>query len=175
MKQLLNIDLVSVNSINPEESVNALLYSSEKIKFGAIKLFAHYKPLNITENIEYIKIEKLTHESMNWFHLNTLPKYINNKFMLSIHDDGFIINPDKWDNNFLNYDYIAAPWPALDWCRKNRVGNGGFVLKSKKFLKDKPDYLLVLAWNFFEDIKKNNKDLAKNIISIKDLENVNFK
>jgi nucleoside-diphosphate-sugar epimerase/quercetin dioxygenase-like cupin family protein len=48
-------------------------------------------------------------------------------------------------------------------------------IKSKKFLKDKPDYLLVLAWNFFEDIKKNNKDLAKNIISIKDLENINFK
>jgi len=48
-------------------------------------------------------------------------------------------------------------------------------IKSKKFLKSKPDYLLVLAWNFFEDIKKNNKDLAKNIISIKDLENINFK
>lgn len=43
-------------------------------------------------------------------------------------------------------------------------------IKSKKFLKQKPDYLLVLAWNFFEDIKKNNKDLARNIISIKDLE-----
>jgi nucleoside-diphosphate-sugar epimerase/quercetin dioxygenase-like cupin family protein len=48
-------------------------------------------------------------------------------------------------------------------------------IKNKKFLKQKPDYLLVLAWNFFEDIKKNNKDLAKDIISIKDLENVNFK
>jgi hypothetical protein len=48
-------------------------------------------------------------------------------------------------------------------------------IKSKKFLKDKPDYLLVLAWNFFEDIKKNNKDLAKNIISIKNMESINFK
>ena len=48
-------------------------------------------------------------------------------------------------------------------------------IKSKKFLKQKSDYLLVLAWNFFEDIKKNNKDLARNIISIKDLEKNDFK
>jgi hypothetical protein len=134
MKQLLNIDLISVNCVNPEQSVKALLYSSEKIKFGSIKLFSHYKPNNITSHIDYIKIKKLSHEEMNWFHLNELPKYITNEFMLSIHDDGFIINPDKWDNIFLNYDYIGAPWPALDWCRKNRVGNGGFVLKSKNFL-----------------------------------------
>lgn len=134
MIKLLNIDLISVNCVKPEQSVKALLYSSEKIEFGAIKLFSHYKPSNITDNIEYIKIGKQTHDTMNWFHLNSLPKYINNDFMLSIHDDGFVINPEKWDYNFLNYDYIGAPWPDLPFCKKNRVGNGGFVLKSKKFL-----------------------------------------
>ena len=30
--------------------------------------------------------------------------------------------------------------------------------------------MIVLAWNFFDDIKKNNNYLSKNIISIKDLE-----
>ena len=42
---------------------------------------------------------------------------------------------------------------------------------SKDLVKSKPDYALVLAWNFFEEIKKNNSDLADNFISIKDLEN----
>ena len=41
---------------------------------------------------------------------------------------------------------------------------------SKKDLKNKPDCLLVLAWNFFEEIKKNNNNLGKEFISIKDLE-----
>ena len=40
----------------------------------------------------------------------------------------------------------------------------------KNFKKENFDYLLVLAWNFFNDIKKNNKHLSNNIISIKDLE-----
>ena len=129
-----NIDLISINCVNPEQSVKALLYSSEKIEFGSIKLFAHYKPNNITDKIEFIQTEPLTHDTINWFSLNELPKYIDNEFMISIHDDGFIINSEKWSDEFLKYDYIGAPWPALDWCSKNRVGNGGFVMKSKKFM-----------------------------------------
>lgn len=134
MKKLLNVDLISINCVNPEQSVKALLYSSEQIEFGSIKLFAHYKPSNITDKIEFILIEKLTHQTINWFAINKLSDYINNEFMLSIHDDGFVINADKWSDEFLEYDYIGAPWPDLDWCKKNRVGNGGFVLKSKKFM-----------------------------------------
>ena len=41
---------------------------------------------------------------------------------------------------------------------------------SRSKIKEKPDYALVLAWNFFEEIKKNNRDLANKFISIKDLE-----
>ena len=135
MIDLSNIDLISVNCVEPEQSVKALLYSSRDIQFGSLKLFAHYRPENLPESITFIEIEKQTHETMNWFHLNKLPNYINNEYMLSIHDDGFIINPHLWTDEFFNYDYIGAPWPVgLEWCSKNRVGNGGFVLKSKKFL-----------------------------------------
>jgi len=44
---------------------------------------------------------------------------------------------------------------------------------SKEKLKNKPNYALVLAWNFFEDIKEKNADLADKIINIKDLEKIN--
>ena len=135
MINLQNIDLISVNCVNPEQSVKALLCSSEQITFGSIKILAHYKPKNLPKHIEYIEIPKQTHETMNWFHINTLPKYVNNRYMLSIHDDGFILNPHLWDDKFLEYDYVGAPWSVgFDWCTRNRVGNGGFVLKSKKFM-----------------------------------------
>ena len=58
----------------------------------------------------------------------------------------------------------------------NKLKHGKFLpgmnipIKDKEVLKSKADYALVLAWNFFEDIKKNNKELANNFVSIKDLE-----
>ena len=59
----------------------------------------------------------------------------------------------------------------------NVLKHGKFIpgvnieIKSKKKIDQKIDNLLVLAWNFFDDIKKNNSKLTKNILNIKDLEN----
>ena len=46
-------------------------------------------------------------------------------------------------------------------------------IKSKSHIKNKKNTLLVLAWNFYNDIKKNNENLSDNFISIKDLETNN--
>ena len=43
-------------------------------------------------------------------------------------------------------------------------------IKEKKYLKDKNTLIIVLAWNFYNEIKKNNQDLSNNFINIKDLE-----
>ncbi len=44
-------------------------------------------------------------------------------------------------------------------------------IKNKSQIKDKKNTLIVLAWNFYNDIKKNNSSLSENFINIKDLEN----
>jgi nucleoside-diphosphate-sugar epimerase/dTDP-4-dehydrorhamnose 3,5-epimerase-like enzyme len=46
-------------------------------------------------------------------------------------------------------------------------------IKSKLKIKNKDNLLLVLAWNFYDDIKKNNSKLSDNFINIKDLESSN--
>ena len=59
----------------------------------------------------------------------------------------------------------------------NKLKNNKFVpgvlipIKDKKHHKDVNSTILVLAWNFFQDIKKNNTELGKKFLSIKDLEN----
>ena len=46
-------------------------------------------------------------------------------------------------------------------------------IKNKSHVKDKNNVLVVLAWNFFKDIKNNNTNLSDNFINIKDLESSN--
>ena len=43
-------------------------------------------------------------------------------------------------------------------------------IKNKSEIKDKRNTLIVLAWNFYKDIIKNNSELSENFINIKDLE-----
>jgi len=129
MKSLPTITLVCLNCVDPSLGVKALKYSMRKIKFARVLLIAHEKPSNITEDIEYIEIEKLTHDGSCVFMLKRLNQYIDTEFCLSIHDDGFITNPHLWRNEFLDYDYIGAPWES------GYVGNGGFTLRSKKFME----------------------------------------
>ncbi len=43
-------------------------------------------------------------------------------------------------------------------------------IKSKSAMKDKNSIVVVLAWNFYQEIKKNNSKLSNNFINIKDLE-----
>ena len=59
----------------------------------------------------------------------------------------------------------------------NKLKHGKFLpgvkipIVSKLKIKGKPDCALVLAWNFLDEIKKKNSDLAHKFVSIKDLEN----
>ena len=48
-------------------------------------------------------------------------------------------------------------------------------IKSKSQIKNKKNTCIVLAWNFYKDIKNNNSDLSDNFVNIKDLETNNWK
>jgi hypothetical protein len=80
-----------------------------------------------------------------------LGQIVKTDFVLVVQLDGHIINPDLWTDEFFEYDYLGAPWPDDDlWVskmwpvtrtiyesnkRQSRIGNGGFSLRSAKFLR----------------------------------------
>jgi len=76
--------------------------------------------------IPHIRSLKEYSEFMIW----DLPIYrgLFENHILTVQHDGYIVNPAAWTDEFLQYDYIGAPW--YNGC----VGNGGFSLRSQKLL-----------------------------------------
>lgn len=131
--QLKNITLLSYNCVNPVQSIKALLYSAKDIDFAELILVSNKKPEKLPSDIKFVETKYTTYKESSLFTYNDLPNVIKTDYCLSIQDDGFVINPHLWRNEFFNYDYIGAPWKFEG--RRNRVGNGGFVLKSNKFIQ----------------------------------------
>jgi len=110
--------------------------------------------------IEIIRINPLNSLSAySNFIIYSLYHYIESTHVLILQWDGFIINPNLWDEQFLGFDYIGAPFipRASDWGysrdqegRFFAVGNGGFSLRSKKLLQAPTDLGLI------DDLKLTN-------------------
>jgi len=133
--QLSNITLVSIDCLNPLMACKALTYSCRKLEFYDTILFTSQDISS--DDFTIIKIAPITSlAEYSAFCIEKLAGYIKSDFMLTIHTDGFVINPHLWSDTFFEYDYIGAPWPPdAPWCTKSRVGNGGFSLRSRKFMK----------------------------------------
>lgn len=64
-----------------------------------------------------------------WFEM---PQHIRTRQTLNIQWDSWIWDPEMWRDEFLEYDYVGAPW----WYKDGKnVGNGGFSLKSTRLCR----------------------------------------
>ena len=140
-KKLHDVTLVAVATTKINETISALDYSMKDIEYEDVLLITNK---NIKSN-NYRTIKIKSFQSVgDWgkFIVFDLHKHIKTKHILLIHHDGFVVNPSSWNNKFLAYDYIGAPWPIskdgysyID-NKKNiiRVGNS-VSLRSKKLLE----------------------------------------
>nr|WP_242039767.1 DUF5672 family protein [Anabaena sphaerica] len=150
---LRNITLITVSSVEIELTLLSLVISNLHATFHRILFFTSeevdQKYLELFPQLEIIKIHPIRSlVEYSRFIIKELNSFIDTDFCLVTQGDGFIVHPQMWSEEFLNYDYIAAPWPQsvplinklkevigiLDLIQ-NRVGNGGFSLRSKKLLE----------------------------------------
>lgn len=96
MLKLNNITLICLTGRNIEGHRKALDYSCREIEFGAVKLIEQHSE---------------TINDWNKAIVYDLGKHVETEFAILIHDDGYIVHPELWDEGWLTYDYIGAPWP----------------------------------------------------------------
>jgi len=124
--KLKNVTLIGVDCVDINRLKLAMDICQENFKFAEVKLLTSLDcyEKNVVQ-IDHINSLKEYSE----FILRRLDDYFTTSHVLLIQYDGFILNPAKWTDEFLKYDYIGAPW----WYKDSRnVGNGGFSLRSKK-------------------------------------------
>ena len=140
MLRLPEVTLIAFGTTNKAGMVRALAKSCEGIEWGDVRLVDSVPCNGIDEwnkNIIY-----------------HLTDYVDTPFCVLIHPDGYVVNPEMWDDDWLNYDYIGAPWPLPtdDYSYRTptgeivRVGNS-VSLRSKKIL-DLPKKLM-LPWQAY--------------------------
>ena len=165
----------------------AKIYKAEKISThgGSLRI---YVKKSLKTKIEKSVRSLLTEEKK--FGINKYQTYLNfAKKVYKIRDNvrKNILKLKENNTKIIGYGSPAKATTALNFfgiskeidyiVEDNKLKHGKFLpgmkipIVSKSHIKDKPDYALVLAWNFINEIKRKNIDLASKFISIKDLEN----
>jgi glycosyltransferase involved in cell wall biosynthesis len=144
--RLPDVTLLTVTSVNVDQTSAVLLHCAECVEFGAVKMLSSALPTITDPRVQYIRIPPIDFFGYSRVIIEALNEYVQTSHCLIVQSDGFILDPTRWRQQFVEYDYIGAPWPEyitiggpgsrrqlrLD---KNPVGNGGFSLRSKKLLE----------------------------------------
>ncbi len=139
------VTLVAMTSVNIYETIQAMKYSMRDIEFGDAVLVTDKKPWYLPKNIRFSYTSRLDSiDKFNYKMVYELKDHIKTEFCLVVHADGFVIHPENWRDEFLDYDYIGSPWPLPknDYAYRDSRGNicrvGNSVSIRSKRLLDYP-------------------------------------
>ena len=123
-----NVTLAIVDTVNHELARMAVAACMAQAEFGET-IGLSDKVLGTSMGIP---VEAKTLDEAVWLYWYKVPKYVETSHMLFVQWDSWILNPEAWTDEFLEYDYVGAPWWYEDG--KN-VGNGGFSLRSTRLMR----------------------------------------
>lgn len=151
MRQVKNVTLMAISSIEINETINSLIKCSEKLEFDSVKLVSHEKPNNLPSFIEYDYFPRINNiMDFNNFCWKDLHKFFDTSHVLTVQSHAWILRPELWEDSWLDFDWIGAPWKYCNdsyithYGEHVRQGNGGFTLRSKKISEMPTKYNLPL-------------------------------
>lgn len=165
------ITVVSATAFKVNAHATAIMKTMAALPVPSIGLLISLSRPTITYTGKWAVIDPKWIPNGTWdrisysrFMIYALHLYIQTDYCITVQWDGYGLNKDKWDNAFLDYDYIGAPWP-LSHGEQFRVGNGGFSLRSKKWISITSDQSSVPDFDKDEHLVedyyfcRNHKDL----------------
>lgn len=131
--RLHDVTLCAAASVNVAATVAAMKASLDQVEFADCLLFTDKEFPSLDPRIRWMSIAPLkSGADYSEFLLRRLSDFVMTPQCLIVQWDGFVLSPDAWKPEFLDCDYIGAPWPQF--ADGHDVGNGGFSLRSRKLL-----------------------------------------
>ena len=168
------------------DKLNATIYKAEKIETHGGSLRIYVKSSKKTKVERSVKLILEEEEKFGIKNYKSYQEFAKKVYKIRENVRKNILKLKKNNAKIIGYGSPAKATTALNFfgisdeieciVEDNKLKHGKFLpgmnipITSKEKIKKKPDYAVVLAWNFFEEIKKKNSSLAHKFISIKDLE-----
>ncbi|MBC7992746.1 MAG: hypothetical protein H7Z15_05830 [Rhizobacter sp.] len=118
-------------------ALRALRRSMEQVQFGDAFICTDRASLGehaLPEGVRLVEMAPLRSiEAYSEYMIKCLRPHVHTSHVLIVQWDGFVLHPAAWRDEFLEFDYLGAPWQHFPepWT----VGNGGFSLRSVRLLE----------------------------------------
>jgi hypothetical protein len=134
MIYLKDVTLVVVDSMSHALTAMAIHECTKHAIFRAINIHTNAPELIPVSEAHYYEAPLFpTKDDVMWYLWQEVPKPLRTSHFLFIQWDSWITNPARWRPEYLEYDYIGAPWPFHE--DEHQVGNGGFSLRSARLAR----------------------------------------
>ena len=145
------VTLFAIDCVTAMKTLNVMLNAAKQIKFAEIVMMTNTTKFNkLPGGVRYVHREQGdlmvkcgSRKAPLDYEIDVLTeshKHVRTSHLLHMEWDSLVCNTFAWNHEWLNYDYIGAPWPyplkeeGFPIIGKhNNVGNGGFSLKSRRF------------------------------------------
>lgn len=123
-----SVTLLATDCIDANRMISVLELCKSKVDFGAVRLLTHV-PVKYEHKVKIQPLNSLIAYSI--FMLTKVYKYIDTPYFLTVQRDGWILNPQSWNDEWLDTHYCAPLFMQY-----NKCGSGGFSLRKTKMMED---------------------------------------
>lgn len=128
-----SVTLVLIETREHKLALMALRDCEALVAFGDVLVFTNRPAMFMRADRRVITVpdwpNKMGWSRCFWY---DVAQHVHTTHALGIQWDSWVVDPLMWTHDFLRYDYVGAPWWYKDGMN---VGNGGFSLRSTKFMR----------------------------------------
>tara|TARA_B100000902_G_scaffold87256_1_gene91380 strand:- start:534 stop:3092 length:2559 start_codon:yes stop_codon:yes gene_type:complete len=177
--------------VNFFNQLNVKIFRSEKINTHGGSIRVYIKKDKKTKIESSVKKMLKEEEEFGIKDFKTYKKFADKVYKIKENVLANIKKIKEKNKTLIGYGAPAKATTALNFfgiskeidfiVEDNKLKHSKFIpgvkipIKNKSHIKNKKNVCLVLAWNFYKDIIKNNSDLSDDFVNIKELESSNWK